>query len=217
MQILRREGVRVVQKMFENKIIIGLTGQSGAGKSNVSRVFKRRGFFVIDADSVAHGVTSRLEIIGLLAKNFGAEILDGENLNRRALANIVFSDKMQLNKLNSLLFPIICDEIIRMIHDCRKQYVLLDAPQLFESGLNEICDKIIAAISPREILLWRITSRDKISQEDAGKRLNSQLPQEFFVEHADYVINTYNEQESAEEQAEKIVDKIMPHIDVFDL
>ena len=206
-----------MSSQFPNKIVIGLTGQSGAGKSNVARVFKRHGFFVIDADVVARGITSKLEIIQLLAENFGTQILNGDKLNRRALASIVFSNKSQLNKLNSLLFPIICQEILDMIENCRKQYVLLDAPQLFESGLNEICDKIIAAISPREILIWRITSRDKISQEDAEKRLNSQLSQEFFVEHADYVIDTYNEQESAEEQAEKIVAEIMPHVDVFEL
>ena len=206
-----------MSSQFPNKIIIGLTGQSGAGKSNVARVFKRHGFFVIDADVVARGITSRPEVIRILAENFGTQILDGENLNRKALASIVFSDKSQLSELNSLLFPIICQEILVLIESCRKQYVLLDAPQLFESGLNEICDKIIAAISPREILIWRITSRDKISNEDAEKRLNSQFSQEFFVKHADYVIDTYNEQKSSEEQAEKIVAKIMPHIDIFEL
>ena len=206
-----------MSSQFIHKTIIGLTGQSGAGKSNVSRVFKRHGFFVIDADVVARGVTSRREIIQMLAENFGTQILDGENLNRKSLASIVFFDKSQLNKLNSLLFPIICQEILALIDGCKKQYILLDAPQLFESGINGICDKIIAAISPREILIWRITSRDKISREDAEKRLNSQFSQEFFVERADYVIDTYSEIESAEDQAEKIVAEIMPHVDVFKL
>ena len=206
-----------MQKKLLNKTIIGLTGQSGAGKSNVARVFKRRGFYVIDADVVARGITSRPEVIKMLVNNFGAEILNCDSLNRKALASIVFSDKRQLERLDELLFPIICKEIVEMIKACRKPYVLLDAPQLFESGLNKICDKIIAAISPREILIWRITSRDKISREDAEKRLNSQFSQEFFVAHADYVIDTYDERESAEEQAEKIVDKIIPHVDVFEL
>jgi dephospho-CoA kinase len=201
---------------FPNKIIIGLTGQSGAGKSNVARVFKRHGFFVIDADVVARKVTCRPDIIKLLAENFGPEILIGEELNRKALAAIVFSDKKRLKHLDELLFPIICKDIVELIEGCRHKYILLDAPQLFESGLNEICDKIIAAISPREILIWRITSRDKISQEDAEKRLNSQLPQEFFMEKADYVIDTYNKEKSAEDQAEEIVGEILPHIDVFE-
>jgi dephospho-CoA kinase len=201
---------------FQNKTIIGLTGQSGAGKSNVSRVFKKHGFFVIDADTVARGVTAKPETIKMLAENFGKEILNGDELNRKALASIVFSDKRQLERLNELLFPIICKEIVEMIEACRKPYVLLDAPQLFESGLNKICDKIIAAISPREILIWRITSRDKISQEDAEKRLNSQLSQEFFVENADYVIDTCNQDDSAENQAERIVYEIRPHLDVFE-
>lgn len=201
---------------FPNKTIVGLTGQSGAGKSNVARVFKRRGFFVVDADVVARVVTSRPEVIQMLAENFGKEILNENELNRKALAAIVFSDKKQLERLDELLFPIICKDIIDLIEGCRKPYVLLDAPQLFESELNEICDKIIAAISPREILIWRIMSRDKISKEDADKRLNSQLSQKFFIENADYVIDTYNQQESSEEQAEKIANEIWPMIDAFE-
>lgn len=201
---------------FKNKTIVGLTGQSGAGKSNVSRVFKRRGFFVIDADVVARKITSRQEVIKILGENFGQEILNGDELNRKALASIVFSDKRQLARLDDLLFPIICKDIIEIIANCGKPYVLLDAPQLFESGLNKICDKIIAAVSPRDILIWRITSRDKITKEDAEKRLNSQLPQEFFIENADYVIDTYNQQESSELQANKIVDEIVRVIDVFE-
>jgi dephospho-CoA kinase len=205
-----------MKNKFKNKTIIGLTGQSGAGKSNVSRVFKKHGFFVIDADIVARKITSNPETITLLAENFGNRILNGEELNRKALASIVFSDKSQLERLDEILFPIICKDIIKLIEGCGKPYVLLDAPQLFESGLNQICDKIIAAISPREILIWRITSRDKISREDAEKRLNSQLSQKFFAEHADYVINTYDQEDSAENQAERIVYEILPHVDVFE-
>lgn len=202
--------------MYKNKIVVGLTGQSGAGKSNVANVFKRRGFFVIDADKVARKITSQKEVVKILAENFGDEILVDNELNRKALAGIVFSNRDKLNRLNELLFPIICADVVKLIETCKNEHVLLDAPQLFESGLNEICDKIIAAISPREILIWRITSRDKISQEDAEKRLNSQLSQEFFVEKADYAIDTYNKEKSAEDQAEEIVDEILPNIDVFE-
>jgi dephospho-CoA kinase len=205
-----------MQNNLKNKTIIGLTGQSGAGKSNVSRIFKYRGFFVIDADQVAREITSKPETIQILVENFGPDILHGSELNRKALASIVFTDRRQLNRLNELLFPIICKDIIKLIEGCRQTYVLLDAPQLFESGLNKICDKIIAAISPRDILIWRITSRDKISKEDAEKRLNSQLPQEFFVENADYVIDTYNQQESVELQAHNIANEIVGVTDEFE-
>jgi dephospho-CoA kinase len=200
---------------LNNKIIVGLTGQSGAGKSNVAQAFKYRGFFVIDADQVARKITSQPQTISLLSAQFGKSILNGEQLNRKALASIVFSNKDELQKMNNILFPLICDEITTMIQASQQNYILLDAPQLFESGLNKICNKIIAAISPMEILIWRITSRDGISQEDAEKRLHSQLSQDFFIENADYVINTYDQNKSAELQAHEIANKIIGPLDVF--
>lgn len=171
------------------KVIIGLTGQSGAGKSTVSHLFEHDGFFVINADRVSRKVTSTPEVLSLLKENFGEGIiLETGGLNRRALANIVFTNKEKLQLLNSLLFPIITKEIEKMIDETDKEFVLLDAPQLFESGADKICDKIISVIAPRDILIERAVERDDISHEEAENRLKSQYTQKFFIDNSNYII-----------------------------
>ena len=171
------------------KVIIGLTGQSGAGKSTVSHLFERDGFFVINADRVSRKITSTPKTLHLLKENFGESvILESGGLNRRALANIVFTNKEKLQLLNSLLFPIITKEIEKMIDETDKEFVLLDAPQLFESGADKICDKIISVIAPRDILIERAVERDDISHEEAENRLKSQYTQKFFIDNSNYII-----------------------------
>lgn len=171
------------------KIIIGLTGQSGAGKSTVSCLFERDGFYIINADKVSRKVTSTPEVLSLLKENFGDSIiLETGGLNRRALANIVFTNKEKLQLLNSLLFPIITKEIEKMIDETDKEFVLLDAPQLFESGADKICDKIISVIAPRDMLIERAVERDDISYEEAENRLKSQYSQQFFIDNSHYII-----------------------------
>ena len=171
------------------KIIIGLTGQSGAGKSTVSCLFERDGFYIINADRVSHKVTSTPEVLSLLKENFGDGIIsETGGLNRRALANIVFTNKEKLQLLNSLLFPIITKEIEKMIDETDKEFVLLDAPQLFESGADKKCDKIISVIAPRDILIERAVERDDISHEEAENRLKSQYTQKFFIDNSNYII-----------------------------
>ena len=128
-----------------DKVIIGLTGQSGAGKSTVSHLFERDGFFIINADKVSREVTARPDVLKMLENNFGESIiLDDGTLNRRKLAGIVFSDKEKLQLLNSVMFPIVTKEIANKIEETDCRYFLLDAPQLFESGANKLCNKIVS-------------------------------------------------------------------------
>ena len=174
------------------KVIVGLTGQSGAGKSTVASVFVKRGFLVVDADKVARTITDDSDVVQRLVEIFGQDVATDNKLNRKVLANIVFSDKNELQKMNNLLFPIICNKMLTIANNSKYEYILFDAPQLFESGLNKICQKVIAVVAPRPLLIERIVHRDKISAEDAEKRLNSQLSVEYFTENADYTITSTN-------------------------
>ena len=169
-----------MQHIQNGKIIIGLTGQSGSGKSSIASLFEKRGFFVVDADKVARQVTSDSEVVQKLVELFRQDVATDNQLNRRVLANIVFSDKTQLNKMNQLLFPIICDRMIIMANTSKQPYILFDAPQLFESGLNNLCQTVIAVVAPHDLLIKRITRRDKITVEETENRLSSQLSVEFF-------------------------------------
>ena len=197
-----------MQHIQNGKTIIGLTGQSGSGKSYIASLFEKRGFFVVDADKVARQVTLDSEVVQKLVELFGQDVATDNQLNRRILANIVFSDKTQLNKMNQLLFPTICDRMITMANISKQPYILFDAPQLFESGLNHLCQTVIAVVAPHDLLIKRITKRDKITVEEAENRLSSQLSVEFFQKHADYVVCSGDRQQQWENDINTIINQV---------
>lgn len=168
-------------------IIVGLTGPTGAGKSSASAICKSLGIKHIDCDIIARKATEKGEK-GLLAvvNAFGADILNTDGtLNRKALAQKAFKDKDNTELLNKTLLPIIHEMVLSEIN-CDK--VLLDAPTLFESGVDKICHKTVAVLSDKEIRLRRILARDNITKEQALLRINAGKPDNFYKEKCDYVI-----------------------------
>lgn len=189
------------------RIIVGLTGPTGAGKSSVTQIAEKKGIKVIDCDLYARKATEKgSEGLSALVKAFGKEILniDGE-LNRKALARIAFSsyDKTQL--LNKTILPFIKELILAEIDTDR---VLLDAPTLFESGMDKICSKTVAVLADKDKRLKRITERDGISAEDATIRINGGKNDEFFKDNADYVIYNNDNEETFLREISFLLDKI---------
>ena len=171
------------------KLIIGLTGQSGAGKTLVSSIFKQQGFEIINADEISREVVKSKTVLTILSDTFGDEVVEGENLNRKKLGNIVFSDKEKLLLLNNIMFPLVRQKIDEEINQSSNRFILLDAPQLFEAEANKMCDYIVSVIASEEKLIERIIHRDKISKTEANGRLCSQYSQAFFKENSDFIIN----------------------------
>ncbi len=158
-------------------MIIGLTGQTGAGKSSAGNILKNMGFYVIDADKIARRVTASEEILIKLRSLFGDGVISPDGtLNRRALGEIVFSDREKLERLNALTHP----EIVRIITAEAKAHeregAVIDCALLEECGLSEICDKIINITAPRDVRLSRIMERDGLSRREALNRINCQRP-----------------------------------------
>lgn len=171
-------------------MIIGLTGQTGAGKSTVCEFFSKKGFSVIDCDKVAREVTQKGNPVLLkLAECFGDDILsDDGNLNRRLLANRAFASEEKTKLLNSITHPEIYKAIQNKIKNTTNDIIVLDAPTLFESGANKLCDKVVAVIAPSEIRKERIMKRDLISEEQAKLRMSAQKNDEFYIEKSDAVV-----------------------------
>lgn len=168
-------------------IIVGLTGPTGAGKSSASTICKSLGIKHIDCDIIARKATEKGEK-GLLAvvNAFGDDILNTDGtLNRKALAEKAFKNSENTELLNKTLLPIIHEMVLSEIN-CDK--VLLDAPTLFESGVDKICHKTVAVLSDKEIRLKRILVRDNITKEQALLRINAGKPDDFYKEKCDYVI-----------------------------
>lgn len=176
---------------FDNVSIIGLTGQSGAGKTTVSKIFSANGFSVIDADGVSRDVADNSQFLNEVSEFFPDCVCDGK-LERKKLAGIVFNDKKALDDYTSLIYPYITCEVFKLIRQyksCGESLIMLDAPTLFESGLDSICDCIVSVTAPLELKIKRLLARDGIPYEMVYSRLSSQNDEHFFEEKSDYLIS----------------------------
>lgn len=174
-------------------MVIGLTGQSGAGKSTVCSLLRDQGVAIVDADQVARDVVSQGSgCLAEIALEFGIGVLAADGtLNRRKLGEQVFSDKKKLRRLNAITFPYITREIREQIkeHQRREQpIIVLDAPTLFESSSEKMCDKVISVVAPVELRRNRIMLRDSLDQQHADARIASQHDDEFYASRSDFVI-----------------------------
>ncbi len=199
--------------MEQHTIVVGLTGQTGAGKSTVSEIFVRHGFMLIDADKISHEVVEPgMPCLAEIFDYFGEAVRNSDgSLNRKALAKIVFTDKKKLESLNSICYPFITEEIFRKINQFAEQechFILLDAPTLFESRASDFCDMIISVVANPEIRCARIMARDTMTEQAARERMNAQLDETFFIQHSDYVIHNNGNLEQLSELSGEVADKV---------
>ena len=171
--------------------IIGITGSSGSGKSTVARIIADElNAKLIVADEVVKQMQEPetlyyKEIVNI----FGKEYLGKDNkLNRKKIAKCIFEDNEKRVKLNSLTQKYVADEIKHQITNSNEEYIVIDVPLLIESGLSKICNIVIASLSNKNIQIERICKRDSITKQEAIARLKVQPNNEFYQEHADYII-----------------------------
>ncbi|MDL2232781.1 dephospho-CoA kinase [Ruminococcaceae bacterium OttesenSCG-928-L11] len=179
--------------MKKQTLIVGLTGQTGAGKSIVSRMLTEREYRVIDCDAVARDVVKKGKKCLLdLSIAFGIEILNADgSLNRRKLGNMVFGDSEKQKQLNRITFPYIQEEIFAMIERLKRSgepVVFLDAPTLIESGTHKSCDKVVSVLAPADERFLRIVRRDGLTTEEAERRMSAQHDDGFYTRESDFVI-----------------------------
>lgn len=173
--------------------IIGLTGPSGSGKTTVALIAKELGFAVIDCDKLARKVTEKgSNTLSVLSSEFGEDIIlsDG-TLDRKRLAEKAFQNKEKTERLNSIMLPAVAKLVKVEIEKCKSEgfrLVLLDAPTLYESGLDGICSNVLAVLCPIEIRKQRIIERDGLTEEQASVRLAASKPNDFYRERTEFVI-----------------------------
>ena len=189
---------------LEKPFIIGLTGQTGAGKGYIGTYLRSLGFHVLDTDIYSRKICEKNSpYLTILAEQFGNDIIENGILNRPLLADRAFSSPESTEKLNSILHPAILEL-------CKKDSVfpsVLDAPLLFECRGNEMCYKSIAVLAPKEIRLNRIMKRDTITKEQALARMNAQNHEEFYKINSDFTV--INDGRDIENQINKILEEIL--------
>ena len=167
--------------------IIGLTVPTGSGKSSAALIAKNYGIKVVDCDKLARkAVKKGSDGLNDLVAAFSPGILKKDGaLNRRELAKRAFSSKKNTELLNKTLLP----HIAKLVKaELNGKTVLLDAPTLFESGLDSVCDVTIAVLANKDDRIKRIMERDKLSLENALLRINAGKDDGFYIERADFVL-----------------------------
>lgn len=173
-------------------MIIGLTGGIATGKSTAAEYLKKKGAKIIDADQISHKITQKGEKgWKRVIDEFGKDILkeDGE-FDREKLGEIVFSNTAKRKKLEALLHPLIIYEMKEEAHEYLEsgQIVVFMAPLLYETGLNRFCDQVWVISASKEAQIKRLEKRNNLDQDDALKRIDSQLSIEEKKKKADVVI-----------------------------
>ena len=194
--------------------VIGITGSSGSGKTTLSKILnEREDVRVINADKVVRELSvPGTEYLNAIKETFGQEVfLEDGNLNRKKLAKKIYNDNVARENLNKLTFNYVVKEIISRIiniHSENINFAIIDAPLLFESGLDKCCDFVISLIADFDLKVKRICKRDNIDEETAKSRLKIQNEDSFYIEKSDFII--YNsENNDLKMEIDKIFDKIL--------
>ncbi len=191
--------------------VVGLTGGTGSGKSSLRSIFERYGYVYIDTDLLARRVTDpNLPYLNSIIRVFGEKNICKDGLlDRHLLAKRAFSSPISTAVLNLLSHPAIIKMSLDIIDTCEEhEKIVIDAPLLFEAGMDSICDVIVAVTAPEEKRIGRIVKRDKITKEDAYIRLRRQHDDEFYKENADYILVNDSDFAMLESKAKKLLDEL---------
>ncbi len=190
--------------------VVGLTGGIASGKSTVSLLLEEKGAVIIDADKIARQIMEPGKPAWKKVVNhFGNEILNENNdIDRKKLADIVFSDKEQLKQLNNFTHPEIIKEIKAQLEYYKRQQrkvIVIDAALLIEVGLHKIVDEVWVVAASEKIQLERLLIRDKnLSVKQAMDRIKSQMPQNEKLKYAHRVIDNSGSIENTKIQVDEI-------------
>lgn len=180
------------------KMLIGLTGKTGSGKSFAAKSFERLGAFVADCDVIAHEVLKDDAIREKLCAVFSTQILDKDNnIDRKALGRIVFADNKKLSLLNGIMHGEIIRRALMLCQNSGKDICIIDGSELEASGIDEKCDYVIVISASEDIRLKRIMARDNLDRESALRRMGAQKD---YSKDAIFIIND----EGKDALAEKI-------------
>jgi dephospho-CoA kinase len=172
-------------------IVLGLTGSIGMGKSVTAEMFREMGVPVHDSDAVVHELYEG-EAIAAIADKFPQAVLDGV-VDRQALGKLVIGEPQAMRELEEIVHPLVAEKRREFLDNAKKQdcpLVVLDIPLLFETGSENLCDKILAVTAPAEVQRERVLSRPGMTVDKFDWILASQIADAIKTEKADYVLDT---------------------------
>ncbi|MCG2725488.1 MAG: dephospho-CoA kinase [Elusimicrobia bacterium] len=176
------------KKIRKKKLIVGLTGQIGSGKSTALEYLASGGIFTVSTDRLAGKILTFKKCYSKLINRFGKTILNKDgSLNRYLLSEVIFTDKAKRKWLEGLLHPLIIENTILLIEKCGEKTAVIDAPLLFETGFDKYCDIVVSVCADKKIQRERLLRRDW-SKRNIESRIKSQFSSELKAELSDIVI-----------------------------
>lgn len=187
--------------------VIGLLGGSGAGKSTAARILEEKGALVIDADKVSHDLTSSGgEACAAVAEVFGPEYLTPDGaMDRRKMGNLVFSSPTELAKLESILHPLMREQIQSKIQGAKQKIVVLDCAVLLKPRFRDLVDEMWLVTAPAGARSARIQARDGLSPLQAQARINAQTSEDEMRDSCNHVIENSGDTDGLRKQIESIL------------
>ncbi len=186
--------------------ILGLTGGIGSGKSAAAEHFTRLGVHLVDADHAARWVVEPgRPALARIAEHFGPHVLqpDGQ-LDRGALRQLIFQDEQQRRWLESLLHPLIGEEIRSYLARAESPYAILVSPLLVESGQYRMTQRVLVVDVPEQLQLQRTMARDQASAEQIQAILNVQAKRDERLRHAHDVLHNDRDQAWLRNEVERL-------------
>ena len=176
-------------------MIFGITGGTGCGKTTALQAIESLGGVVLDCDAIYHGLLKNDP--GLLAaiENRFPGVVENGQLQRKKLGAIVFADPDALLDLNAITHAAVKAEVERRL-ESRPALAAIDAIELFDSGLADLCDATVAITAPLEDRVRRLMARDNISEDYARARIAAQKDEDWFREHCDAVLVNNGEKDA---------------------
>ena len=195
-RLKKAAGFHIVESDSQ-RIVLGLTGGTGAGKTSALNAIRELGGEIIDCDAVYHEMLDHdQELRNTINATFPGVFGPDGKLNRQKLGQEVFAKKERLDKLNSIVFRFLIPELERRMEGAPDGLYAIDAINLIESGLDRLCDRTIAVTAPTELRVRRIMARDNITEQYARLRISAQKSDEFYRGKCDLELN--NGAETAE-------------------
>lgn len=191
--------------------IIGLTGQSGTGKSTLAALAAQLGFAVLDCDALAAKAAKDPTVLKQLASRFGQDLLNSGVLNRRLLASRAFANSQQTDALNRIMFPAIIALLEQALQQAARQgaeFALLDAPTLYESGLDRRCSAVIAVLASEELRRQRLLRRDALTPAQLEDRLRAAKPDSYFKARTPYLLVNNGSMDEFATQAADLLNRL---------
>jgi len=173
------------------RIILGITGSFGSGKSTAAGIFKSAGTKVIDADSISHKIIlPGTGIYKRILRLFGRGILDKSGfIDRKKLGGVVFNNPDALNRLTRIIHPEVIRNVRREIRNSTSRFIVLDVPLLIEAGLKNMVDKLVVVKASYKKQIERVGRKTGLTRPDILKRISAQMPLKEKVRLADFVID----------------------------